>query len=160
RSDDERLLDQLALLATGRPLAQAFAEPEARRWREDVATGKATVTQYIDALLASPSFAESTAAQVFIGKLFMSVMEPYADLLKSPGEGAHRIYYLNKPCAETEAVQVKPWWDYAHPVNVCPDSYRPEVFHHLEGKVWANCAPYRERPECGCGPNLIRCVKD
>jgi hypothetical protein len=71
------------------------------------------------------------------------------------------VYYLRKPCSPREAVEVRPWWERARTVRVCPDSYRPDVLHDPQGRYCGGSylnASYS--PVCGCGPALAFCWRD
>jgi len=71
-----------------------------------------------------------------------------------------------------DAVDVNPWWDLSTSVKVCPDSYRPDRWilnvdeHSYRTRMVLSCdgqvgSPEKEdQPLCGCGPNLLRCLKD
>ena len=161
---DGELMTALSMLATGKPIAEAFDEPQAgARWLDDVGTGKRTLDQYIDALLATRAFAEKIAPQVFIGDGFMRsrFIADMHDTLRSKGAGADKVYFLREPCKASDAVKVHPWWDLEHEVRVCPDSYRPQVFQYTDGATTAYCGSlWKETDKCGCGPNLLRCVRD
>src|SRR5262249_52530052 len=58
----------------------------------------------------------------------------------------------------------KPWWDMAHPVWICPDSYRPEITEDKRSGVRQYCdhvAYWNPAGEvCKCGPNLMNCARD
>ena len=62
------------------------------------------------------------------------------------------------------AVAVHPWWALDTAVLVCPDSYQPD---HLKDAHGWYCggrnlgeAPPSPKPFCGCGPNLVNCMRD
>jgi hypothetical protein len=89
-----------------------------------------------------------------------------------PDERGRTIYYIRKPCAAGEAVAVRPWWDPSRDVMVCPDAYRPDTWRirsdarGFHSTSFLSCdsqvgSPENEvSPHCGCGPALIRCVRD
>ncbi len=155
---DPALLDQLALLTTGMPTDVAFAPGERARWQGDLTTGKATLDGYLDALLATPQFAEGVAPRVIVSDALLR-RNPTATIgnpLKTTEVDGKKLYFLDKPCALAQAVTVHPWWDAGAEVLVCSDSYRPDVYRFRIRGEWAYCGA-KEETGCGCGPNLIRC---
>lgn len=65
------------------------------------------------------------------------------------------------PCSLREAERVRPWWDLEHEILVCPSSHRPHRIRAINGKHKL-CSPVHrtfERQGCGCGPNLMYCLK-
>ena len=78
------------------------------------------------------------------------------------------FYYLDKPCAPPDLVNVRPWWDDAHDVAICKDSYRPEltVDQRTGSSVSIFCEYYwlpsvESRPRvCRCGARLLSCARD
>ena len=137
--------------------------------------GGTTVDAYIDEVLRSPRFSREIVPSMLFGA-FVNVRNYYAlpsgfVLRRTTGDGAPR-YFLRAPCTDAEGVIVHPWWDLASEVKVCPDSYRPEkwtmetIEHTYRSRMPLSCdsqvgSPELEtRPLCGCGPNLIRCLRD
>ena len=161
---DGELMASLSMLATGKPLSESFDDSRAgARWLDDVGSGKRSLEQYIDALLATKAFAESIAPQVFIGDGFMRTrfIADMRVVLRSKGSGDDKVYFLREPCKPSDAVKVHPWWDIDHEVRVCADSYRPDVFQYTDGTTTAYCGSlWKATPKCGCGPNLLRCARD
>ncbi|HVK89324.1 MAG TPA: hypothetical protein VM513_34615 [Kofleriaceae bacterium] len=81
--------------------------------------------------------------------------------LKTKTEGGTTIYYLHAPCELARTETVHPWWDLNASVRVCADAHRPTVFQNKDGAYCDGtiASPKRVDSPCGCGPNLIRCVK-
>ena len=130
---------------------------------------------FIDQLVEQPRFSHEIVPALVFGS-FVNVRNYYAlpsgFTLKQTTDGATTIYYLRQPCALGDAVSVHPWWNLASEVKVCPDSYRPEKWillpdeHSYRTRMPLSCdsqvgSPELEvKPLCGCGPNLIRCLRD
>jgi hypothetical protein len=93
--------------------------------------------------------------------------------LKSTSAG---VLYLREPCEPSAAVNVRPWWNPDGTVQICADSYRPEVHFGPDGFA---CGGYKNDPTkhlfgaaieskgavenavaCGCGEYLKHCAKD
>lgn len=144
------------------------------RWAKTIDSGKATIDDYIDELLANQRFSGEIMPALLFGA-FVNVRTYYAlpaeFTLQHPTEAGGALY-LRKPCAASEAIAVKPWWNLASEVKVCPDAYRPEKWtiaadeHSYKTHAALSCDSQVGSPEletkslCGCGPNLIRCLRD
>jgi hypothetical protein len=164
---DPQLLSELTVLATG-----TLPTPE------ELAAARATpsVGEYIDRLVRDPRMGREVVARFTFRELlvtpgFATTIQFYA--LKQASSGDATVNFLRKPCAVSQAVKVRPWWDLEREILVCPDSYQPDhwvrgaasrryattdLMQHCNsfaGSPLAEVAPY-----CGCGPNLIRCYRD
>ena len=62
---DDELLQQLAVLATGKR-GDALLGFAWETWRTDLARGVTTLEAYVDALLHHPAFAEAMATRIFV----------------------------------------------------------------------------------------------
>jgi hypothetical protein len=118
---------------------------------------------YIDRLLADPRFANDVAPSVALHRTLPAPPFFTRYVLQSwPGPGGQPIYFLHAPCEAKEALSVAPWWQLDEPVLVCPGSYQPT---HIEtaDTGWF-CGGYHLLADrstfCGCGKNLVNCVKD
>ena len=96
---------------------------------------------------------------------------PHSHVLKRTVDAATglAVYHLRAPCPAAMAERVHPWWEMGAEVLVCPDSHLPDrfVFDPGTGPATAiSCNGSLARPakdpggRCGCGPNLMRCVRD
>lgn len=171
-SDTRVLVDTLFAIASG-----AVPEDASARWTERIESGKATKAQLVDELIRSPRLGRDVLPSLIFGP-YLNVLNYYAlpsgyVLQKTePDDEGKFVYYLRRPCKLAEAVEVHPWWDLRREVLVCPDSYRPKRWamapkeHAYKSEMPLSCdsqvgSPEKERsPLCGCGPNLIRCLKD
>ena len=123
--------------------------------------------------MASDRFAADIVPTLLFGA-FVNVRNYYAVpssfVLQTPATPGP--LYLRAPCSAAEAVEVHPWWSLESTVTVCPDAYRPDKWTvlpsddaHLTTAV-IECDSQVGSPEletkavCGCGPNLIRCLRD
>jgi hypothetical protein len=152
RDTKVELAQDLAMLATGTPATAA----DLKKLR-DAGFSRDAYRSYIAELVQRPGLG-SIAPSVLRVKtpLFQSVARSGA-VLKQDKAG---IYYTSKPCAPEQAVQVKPWWDLTSTVQVCADSYRPDVFWAGDNACSGlSISPSRPNTPCGCGPNLVRCFK-
>jgi hypothetical protein len=163
------MLRAMAMLA-----GQTPAPEQLSAWAEKI-DGGASVDGFIDEILASRRFGAEIVPTLVFGS-FVNVRNYYAlpsgFTLKQTTEGGERVYYLREPCGAGEAVRVHPWWDLSTEVRVCPDSYRPEKWvltpgeHSYRSRMPLSCDSQVGSPEleakslCGCGPNLIRCLRD
>lgn len=163
---------QMVLGAMAR-LAGAVPDPEKlTAWARNIDRGQATVDAYIDELLAQGRFAHDIVPALVFGP-YASVRNyfalPSAFVLKKSVNGT---LYLRSECSPSDTVIVRPWWDLASEIRVCPDAYKPDVWtvdpEHTAYKAQTvlACDSQIGSPEletaavCGCGPNLIRCVRD
>lgn len=167
--------DTAALLgAMGRLVGFVVPSAHLAEWAKKIDEGRATLDGYIDEILGTERFAgEVVPSLVFAA--FVNVRNyyalPSAFVLKHPAE-ADGPLYLRAPCSDDEAVVVRPWWDLRTEVKVCPDSYRPDKWtlapseHSYRTAMTLSCDSQVGSPEletaslCGCGPNLIRCLRD
>jgi hypothetical protein len=143
-------------------------------WAQKIDSGKAQLDSYIDELLATERFAQEVIPGLVFAS-FVNVRNYYAlpnGFVLKHGPGPHAPLYLRAPCADAVAVPVRPWWDLHSEVKVCPDSYRPSKWtlapseHSYRTAMALSCDSQVGSPEeetsslCGCGPNLIRCLRD
>lgn len=165
RVSSEALVTRLSIATRARPPSP----DELATWTRRIDRGATTVEAYIDDLLASPAFAETVAPEMILGEaLFVSPVHlgrwTFA-LRTTPEPEGPPIYYLTRPCARTAAVRVHPWWDMRGEVLVCPDAHRPDVWQPRTAKDAEHtcdaldASPVLGDSGCGCGPNLIRCVR-
>lgn len=163
------------LLGSIGTLAGLVVEPaHLAEWAHKIDTGDAALDDYLDDVLRNERFAtEIVPTLVFAA--FVNIRNyyalPYAFVLKH-GADADAPLYLRAPCSAAEAVTVQPWWDLHTEVKVCPDSYRPTKWtlspqeHSYRTAMVLTCDSQVGSPEletnslCGCGPNLIRCLRD
>lgn len=163
RYANDGLLDELALLAT----QHTPKRDDVDKWKRDIASGKSTLSAYIDSLLAAPEFANRVAPGMVILSSWRghvgvySVPKGYVLQQSEAAKGAQPFFYLRKPCAASETVAVHPWWAPSTTVQVCPDSYRPTVFWYKypsqHCSAFTSSPGFEEKSVCGCGPNLMRC---
>lgn len=165
-ASSEALLIRLSIVTQARPPGPE----QLATWSRRIDRGEATVEQYIDELLASPAFAEVVAPELILGEALVGwplhVTRFSFVLETTPKSEGPPIYYLTKPCQRGAAVRVHPWWDLHGEVLVCPDAYRPGVWRTRTSKdAEHSCdaldaSPVFGNSGCGCGPNLIRCLRD
>jgi len=163
---------QTVLMAMARMTGQVPDGAKLAAWATKLDAGQATVGAFIDELLAQDRFASEIVPSLVFGP-YASVRNYYAvpsGFVLSKTDGG--TFYLRSECSPTEAVLVRPWWDLGSEVRVCPDAYRPDVWtvapEHTSYKAQTvlACDSQIGSPEletdsvCGCGPNLIRCVRD
>jgi hypothetical protein len=167
--------DTAAMLGAMGALVGRVAEPaQLAAWAEKIDRGAAPLDGYLEEILGTERFAaEVMPALVFAA--FVNVRNyyalPSAFILKHPADSDGPLY-LRAPCSAGEAVAVRPWWDLRVEVKVCPDSYRPDKWtlspgeHSYRTAMALSCDSQVGSPEletnslCGCGPNLIRCLRD
>lgn len=165
------------LLGAMAALAGIVAEPaHLASWAEKLDGGQAPLGAFLDELLANKRFSGEVVPALVFGA-FVNVRNYYAlpsafVLKRAAGAPADAPLYLHAPCPEADAVRVRPWWDLGAEVKVCPDAYRPEKWtlvpseHSYRTRVVLACDSQVGSPElethslCGCGPNLIRCMRD
>lgn len=149
------------------------ARDEVASWARKLDAGEVTLDAYIDALLGGERFARDVMPSLLFGS-YVNIRNyyalPSAFLLRTPDGGGP--LYLRAPCDASAAVEVHPWWDLTATVAVCPDAYRPEKWamapgeHSYKADVDVSCDSQIASPEiageprCGCGPNLIRCLRN
>lgn len=149
------LAHDLALITTG---SVATADDLAALGKAGYSS--AAFTKLIDDLLHRPQLGGIAQQVLRIGASTRSLF-PVATLKTVEADGA-TIYYLHEPCTRKEAVSVRPWWDLSKQVLVCPTSYRPTVFKSSDVSYCSGTigSPKIADSPCGCGPNLLRCVRD
>jgi len=156
-------------------LVGQVAEPaRLAEWASKIDGGQAQLGGYIDEILANERFAREVIPALVFGA-FVNVRNyyalPSAFVLKRWPDASAPLY-LRAPCSAAEAVEVRPWWDVHTDVKVCPDAYRPDKWtmaaneHSYRTSTVLTCDSQVGSPEletsslCGCGPNLIRCLRD
>lgn len=141
-------------------------------WVQRIDAGQASIDGFIDEILSTDRFGSEVVPSLVFGS-YVNVRNYYAlpsgFVLRQTPEG---VYYLREPCLAGASVTVTPWWNLRTEVRVCPDSYRPEVWtvspnaNSYVTKTTMACDSQIGSPEletssvCGCGPKLIRCVRD
>jgi hypothetical protein len=121
----------------------------------------------VDALLADDAFIKTVGPRIIVGPRLLG-LSPYVQptnwVLLSDTQGGEPVYHLKwaPKCAAREAVRVAAWWNPAKPVLICASSYRPERFTSpRSGKACDAFGPVVDADsDCGCGPNLVRCLPD
>gem|GEM_PF-1435443 len=159
------LLTAMAHLAGAIPDEGHVAE-----WATKIAHG-ASIIHYIDELLEQKRFGDEIVPTLMFGG-FVNIRNYYAVPAGFVLKQANGVFYLRQPCAESEAVPVSPWWALDTSVKVCPDSYKPDKWtitpseYGYRANNLITCASQIGSPEletkpvCGCGPNLVRCLRD
>lgn len=154
------LVQDLSLLANGRPLAQGEAVDLARGLED----GSQPLDAVIDRLLQDPSLGDTVAKGILLGPQSTKARHPVSEhsvLRAFEGPSGDPIYYLAARCSLGEAVSVSPWWAPSTQVSVCPSAYQPDTMGDAEGRT---CGATTLAPEggegCGCGPRLIFCARD
>lgn len=166
RPGPAELLTTMATLAGESPSPDTILD-----WVSYLERKDQTIDDYIEFILSGPRFGRTVVPSLLFGS-FVNMRNYYAYPsgfnLQSTKDG---VLYLREPCAKDKAVKVAPWWDLGNPVLVCEDSYQPERWtmapdeHEYRSKMRLTCdsqvgSPEKElQPLCGCGPNLIRCLK-
>jgi hypothetical protein len=158
RRAEEKLVDDLAMLAVGATLPPA----QRRAVEERLAAGQITIEGFVTELLADPRFAREVAPEIVFNKKAVDPAEEDAWEPLKATRAKPPVYYLRKPCPPAEAVPVHPWWAMDTEVLVCPDSYQPSHLRQPETGWYcggSNLEASRS-PFCGCGPNLMLCTRD
>ncbi len=173
RSAAAGALHTAELLGAMSTLVGLVAEPaHLAEWAKKIDGGRAPLDSYIDEILATDRFASEVMPSLLFAA-FVNVRNyyalPFAFVLKRAPGGP---LYLRTPCAADDAIAVRPWWDLHSEVKICPDSYRPSKWtlapkeHSYRTTQALSCDSQVGSPEletnslCGCGPNLIRCLRD
>jgi hypothetical protein len=160
---DAKTLSSVSVLTTGHPLDSARAQ----QLSSDIGSGKLSFDTFVDELLKSPEFAYEVAPQMILKEATAYNVRVHEGLVlaHSATEAGEVYHWRGHPCAARDAVSVTPWWNLAQKVLVCPDAYRPDVFTTTNDRIqcsaavgWGSQGVVRDR--CGCGPYLIRCVRD
>jgi hypothetical protein len=143
-------------------------------WARKLDSGQASLDGYLDEILGTERFSGEVMPSLLFAA-FVNVRTYYAlpfELVLKHSPDPHGPLYLRAPCTADEAVTVRPWWDLHAEVKVCPDSYRPDKWtlapgeHNYRTTMALSCDSQVGSPElethslCGCGPNLIRCLRD
>ena len=154
-ADPRELAIDLAMLATGGP-----PTPAELTTLTTAGFTSAAYASYIDELLRRPSVTAIAGRVLRIGGNPSRAL--LADtVLKQHTVGKDVVYYTQQPCDVKQAELVKPWWALDTKVLVCPEAHRPTVFRAPDGNYCSGvyAAPYQPGSPCGCGPNLIRCMR-
>lgn len=162
------LLGAMAML-----VGRAADPAHVAEWAKKIDGGQAPIGSYIDEILETERFAGEVIPALVFGS-FVNVRNyyalPSAFVLKR--SSADAPVYLRAPCTAAEAITVQPWWDLRSEIQVCPDAYRPDKWtmtaseHSYRTSTVLTCDSQVGSPEletsslCGCGPNLIRCLRD
>jgi len=163
----------IALLESMSTLVGHVGDPsKIADWARKIDGGTEKIEAFVDELLASDRFGREVMPALLFGS-FVTVRNyyalPIAFVLDREGDGP---LHLRAPCAAADAVKVNPWWDLRSEVLVCPDAYRPEKWtmtadeHSYRTRTVLTCdsqvgsPELEQKPLCGCGPNLIRCLRD
>lgn len=160
--------------AMGSLVGVAASSSHLAEWAQKIDRGEAPLDGYIDEILATERFGSEVIPSLVFAA-FVNVRNyyalPSAFVLKRPPQPGGALY-LRAPCTATEAITVRPWWDLRSEVKICPDSYRPDKWtlepgeHSYRTSLVLACDSQVGSPElethslCGCGPNLIRCLRD
>ncbi|HSK03169.1 MAG TPA: hypothetical protein VK932_18080 [Kofleriaceae bacterium] len=164
-----------ALLGSLAALVGQVADPaQLAGWAQQIDAGEAPLGGYLDEILRTERFAAEVVPALVFGA-FVNVRNyyavPSAFVLKRAAEPGAPLH-LATPCPASEATLVAPWWNLGSEVRVCPDAYRPGKWtlapgeHSYKTSVVLSCDSQIGSPElegsspCGCGPNLIRCLRD
>jgi hypothetical protein len=148
-----------------------------RDWCARLERDPAAVEAFADALVASPSLG-ATVLPGMIFNPFLDLRNYYAlptgfNLMRSsPDKAGRTTYFIRAPCTPAQATPVRPWWDPSTKVLVCGDAYQPDrwevgtsasAYHSTQILACDSQTGSPENevdPACGCGPNLIRCLRD
>jgi hypothetical protein len=171
-SAPKRTADLLGAMA--RLVGLSANAPYLASWAQRIDAGQASIDGFIDELLTTDRFGSEIIPSLVFGT-YVNVRNYYAlpsGFILNHSPGPDGAYYLRAPCAPGDAVSVHPWWDLQSEVKVCPDSYRPDKWtisadeQRYQTKTVLTCGSQIGSPEletnslCGCGPNLIRCMRD
>lgn len=155
----------------------SLSADQVTEWARRIDKKPDAVDDLIEALVDDPVFGGELLPSLLFGA-YVNVRNyyaaPYGFVMKrtEPDERGEVTYYIRHPCKSTEAVAVRPWWQAERDILVCPDAYRPETWtiepektgYHSESLLSCDSqvgSPENEvHPRCGCGPGLIRCVRD
>jgi hypothetical protein len=155
--------DEVALLLAGR----APTSEERALGSKLSLTDSAANEQYVDALLATDAFVKEVGPRLVLGRRLLQIsgfVLPRNWVLLNDKQGNETVYYLRwaQKCSAKDAVRVTPWWTPDKPVLICPTSYRPAMFESARTKHHCDAiGPVSDsETDCGCGPNLVRCLPD
>ncbi len=155
RDPGAELAHDLSMLATGAPATAADRAALAAAGH-----APAAYARYIDELVRRPGVAAVAPSVLRIhGSPARTGLAQ--TVLRQHQAGADVVYYVHAPCDPKQAEAVRPWWDLDRKVLVCPEAHRPEVFRAPDGNYCSGvyAAAHQPGSPCGCGPNLIRCVR-
>jgi hypothetical protein len=149
-SEDAKLRALDRLFTTGGPLPTAGSWPERLR-------------AFLADRMGRDAFYDRFFAKLVVPATVPFGVVPFA-LKQSTAPDGRTFHHLDAPCAPSDLVQVKPWWDLDHPVWVCADSYRPEVLADTRSTIAQYCETDWTHPigapVCRCGPHLVNCARD
>ncbi|MBX7098449.1 MAG: hypothetical protein K1X89_12100 [Myxococcaceae bacterium] len=156
RADDAAFSTNLALLngVLGTPAASVDparypGATAAERWRAAVRERMKDDALYLSVL-----------PRMFV-YLNMRADGPPFELMSGKLKG-REFYYLHEPCKADQLVSVDAWWRPGKPVQVCKDSYLPEIKSDDRAGSTQYCEATENRnPDpsiCGCGEHLLNCA--
>jgi hypothetical protein len=164
--------------ALGSLTGGALSPAEIDDWTRRVGADVDQLDELIDELLDRPELGRELLPTLLFGT-YLHVRNYYVQptgfimqQTSEPDQSGRFVYYIRKPCRSSEAKAVRPWWDPNSEVLVCPDAYRPERWRidpearGYHSRSFLSCDSQVGSPEnevssqCGCGPALIRCVRD
>lgn len=155
-----KLVTDLSVLATGRPLAGKKAKAEAAKIRED----KGAVNPFIAKLLANDDFGRKVARGIVLGGSQSTKKRhplPQHSILSSSTVDGQKIYHLRGACPLDQTEAVEPWWAPGTQIRVCPKAHRPKVFADAKGRSCGSLTlGPRSADVCGCGPRMMFCTRD
>jgi len=151
----EKLLDDVAQLATGHPLdpAKRTATLEALR------AGTTTVDAFLEELVKTDDFASVVVPRVLLGELDFGPVNFRMWSLQNKVVDGQTIAFYRKPCDVKDTTEVVPWWDRTTKVRICNADYQPDTLTTKSGDSCSSIMA-RDSAECGCGPQLVNCVRD
>jgi hypothetical protein len=155
----------------------SLSEKDFTYWRSAIERGDKTIEQFVDEVLRSRKLGSEVAPALIFGMVasvstIYALPVRYTLMQQDPDDQGRVTYYLRHPCTKAQRVKVRPWWALQEEVYVCPDAYQPEKWtmssdeHSYRSRMSLTCdglvgSPELEKkPLCGCGPNLIRCLRD
>jgi hypothetical protein len=121
----------------------------------------ATYRARVDALLDVGSFYDVITPRLFALYAFADVR--LVSMLET-GEtrSGKRFHFRQTPCDESDLERVRPWWNPAEEILVCPADHRPGVLVSPDGAYACDMnvfpMPVSRAAGCGCGPNLMFCA--
>jgi hypothetical protein len=162
---DVDLLEGLTVAALGQRPPREILEKAATRIRK----GESTVDAYIDKLVGD-QVASHHAFDVLFDRLVpdYDLHDDGAILSKTKVEGKEVLALYgtchtasgSKDATLADTEEVHPWWDLARTVTVCKDAHRPTVLKDPKTGRYCGTVGIKELGTCGCGPNLVFCLKD
>jgi hypothetical protein len=158
-------VEELTLLLAGR----APTDEERAVGSKLSANSPETIERFVDSLLKDDGFNKDVGPRLIVGpKMLGTSAFALATnwVLHSYKQDTATVFYLRwkQKCTVNQAVKVKAWWSPDSPVLICPSSYLPERFENARKGIPKACdavGPVADGlTDCGCGPNLVRCLPD